>query len=200
MNLPVKKIYVVVVSAMLTACGGGDTNIAPVTEDNSVDNSTSTNTSGGVDVVNPCASYVNSGGQVIQGIFSAADCTYAPSFVDAGNNLTVDMTIPALIDGGVHIFEGSLFVGETYDTDADLSAAGISGGGDGPVLTIEAGATLAFTSNNDFMITNRGSQIFAVGSVTDPVTFTAVSDVQSSRAASPTLAFDAAQQWGVRSH
>jgi len=181
---------------MLTACGGGGIKIAPVTEDNSVDNSTSGNSTSGNTVSNPCASYLNSAGQVIQGVFANTDCTYAPSFVDAGNNLTVDMTIPALIDGGAHIFEGSLFVGETYDTDEDLATAGIAEGGDGPVLTIEAGATLAFTSNNDFMIINRGSQIFAVGSITEPITITSVSDVQSSRSSSPTLAFDAVQQWG----
>ncbi len=196
MKIVVRIVCVVAVFGILAACGGGDIKIAPVTENNSVDNSTSSNTSGTNSVVNPCASYVNSGGQLIQGVFEEVDCTYAPSFVDAGNNLTVDMTIPALLDGGVHIFKGSLFIGDTYDTDGDLIAAGIAEGGDGPVLTVEAGATLAFTSNNDFMIVNRGSQLFAVGTAVDPITFTSVSDVQSSRSATPTLAFDAVQQWG----
>ena len=57
----------------------------------------------------------------------------------------------------------------------------ITEGGDGPVLTIEAGATLAFprTSAN-FMVINRGSQIFAVGTPDAPITMTSVSDVNGS--------------------
>lgn len=180
--------------SLISSCGGGDINIAPSTVDNSTDNSSTT--TGTTTAVNPCASYVNSGGQTIEAAFNGTDCTYTPSFVDAGNNLTVDMTIPALENDGVHIFQGSLFVGETHDTDAALAAAGIVEGGDGPVLTIEAGATLAFTANSDFFIVNRGSQIFAVGTETSPITFTSVSDIESAREATPTLEFDAVQQWG----
>lgn len=183
-------------SLLITACGGGgDVNIEPSTVDNSVDNSVTTPATP-TTTANPCASYTNTGGQLIQGSFDGTDCTYAPTFVDAGNNLTVDMTIPALSGGGAHIFQGSLFVGQTFDTDAGLTAAGITEGGDGPTLTVEAGATLAFTSNSDFLIVNRGSQIFAVGTESQPITITSVSDVESGRAATPTLAFDAVQQWG----
>ncbi len=186
----------VALSILLVGCGGGgDVNIEPTTVDNSTDNSV-TNPPPTSSPENPCASYTNSGGQTIQGSFDGTDCVYAPTFVDAGNNLTVDMTIPALEGEGVHIFEGSLFVGQTFDTDAGLASAGITQGGDGPVLTIEAGATLAFTSNSDFMIVNRGSQIFAVGTESAPITITSVSDVESSRLAAPTLEFDAVQQWG----
>lgn len=179
-------------SGLITACSGGDVNIQPTT----IDNSVSSSTPPPVDVANPCASYLNAAGQTIQGSFDGLDCLYTPAFADAGNNLLVDMTIPRLNGDGVHIFEGSLFVGETYDTDAKLLAAGIAEGGDGPVLTVEAGTTLAFTSNSDFLIINRGSQLFAVGTATDPITFTSVSDVESQRADTPTLAFDAVQQWG----
>lgn len=181
---------------LLTACGGGgDVNVKPTTIDNSTDNST-TNPPPTDPGVNPCAAYLNSGGQTIAGVFDGLDCTYAPTFVDAGNNLTVDMTIPSLSDGGVHTFQGSLFVGSSFDTDADLITAGITEGGDGPVLTIEAGTTLAFTSNSDFMIINRGSQVFAVGTEAAPIIITSVSDVESSRLDTPSLEFDAVQQWG----
>lgn len=133
--------------ALLGACHGGDIVIQPPTPDASVDNSVSNSnntTTQGVAEENPCASYINTGGQTIQGEPSGSNCVYSPSFVDAGNNLTVDMTIPDLADDGAHIFEGSLFVGETYDTDEGLAGAGIAKGGEGPVLTVEAGATLAF--------------------------------------------------------
>ncbi len=174
--------------ALVAGCGGGDINIDPVT---SVSNSNNTTNNGGTSgPTNPCASYQNTGGQNIQGSFDGTNCTYAPSFVDAGNNLKVDLTLPNLANNGAHIFEGSLFVGETYDTDAALAAAGISEGGDGPVLTIEAGATLAFQSSADFLIVNRGSQMFAVGRADAPITFTSVSDVNG------TVGPEDVQQWG----
>jgi len=176
--------------ALLGACDGGDIIIQPPTNasvDNSVNNSNNTQP---IADANPCASYVNTGGQTIQGELSGNNCVYAPSFVDAGNNLTVDMTIPALADDGAHIFEGSLFVGKTYDTDEGLAGAGITKGGDGPVLTVEAGATLAFRSSGDFIIVNRGSQLFAVGTEDEPITFTSVSDVEG------TVGPEDVQQWG----
>jgi len=181
---------------LLSACGGGgDVNIKPTTVDNSTDNST-TNPPAASPTESPCAAYQNSGGQTIEGVYDGQDCIYAPTFVDAGNNLAVDMTIPALPNSGAHVFQGSLFVGESYDTDADLAAAGISEGGDGPVLTIEAGATLAFTSNSNFLIINRGSQIFAVGTEDAPITVTHVDDTESERAAGTTFPFDEVQKWG----
>ena len=87
-----------------------------------------------------------------------------------------DLTIPSLENGGVHVFEGSLFVGEAHANNAELAAAGIIEGGDGPTLTIEAGATLAWPDNTKFVIINRGSQIFAVGTADNPITFTATKD------------------------
>jgi hypothetical protein len=174
-------------SFVLTGCGSGDINISPST---SVNNPPPTDPGGNDDANEACASYVNSGGQTIQGVANDANCVYSPAFVDAGNALKVDMTIPALPDGGAHIFEGSLFVGETFRDDAAMAAAGITRGGDGPVLTVEAGATLAFQSSADFMVINRGSQIFAVGTPDAPITFTSVSDVND------TVGPEDVQQWG----
>ncbi|MEL7297953.1 MAG: serine/threonine protein kinase, partial [Pseudomonadota bacterium] len=180
----------VIALAVLAGCGGGDINIEPTTQVENSNNTTNNQTGGGTDPNAVCASYTNSGGQEITGSFDGTNCVYAPSFVDAGNNLTVDLTIPALSGGGAHVFEGSLFVGETYDNDADLAAAGIREGGDGPVLTVEAGATLAFQTSADFMIINRGSQLFAVGRADAPITFTSVSDING------TVGPEDVQQWG----
>ena len=183
-------LFVVATTAtLLAACGGGDIEIAPVTNEGDVTNPPQQNTPV-APAPNPCASYVTTGGQTLQGSFADNNCTYGPSFVDAGNNLTVDLVIPALDNDGAHIFEGSLFVGETHDTDAALAAAGIAEGGDGPTLTVEAGATLAFQTSADFIIINRGSQIFAVGTAADPITFTSVSDIQG------TVGPEDVQQWG----
>ena len=184
--------------ALLAGCGGGgDININPSTTDNSTNNSnnTTTGTTPTVDT-NPCASYVTSGGQTRQGTFDAPNCTYSPTFVDAGNNLTVDVTFPDLADDGAHIFEGSLFVGVAANSDAELAAAGVTQGGDGPTVTIEAGATLAWQSNANFLVINRGSQIFAVGNADAPITLTSVSDISGDLAVAGPDGAEAVQQWG----
>ena len=181
-------LFTVALTAMfLVGCESGDINIQPSTTVTDSNNTTST---GGGAPNDMCASYVNSGGQTIQGVSDGANCTYSQAFVGAGNNLTVDMTIPALPNGGAHIFEGSLFVGNSYRTNADLQVNNIARGGDGPTLTVEAGATLAFQTSKDFVIINRGSQIFAVGSAVNPITFTSVSDVNG------TVGQEDVQQWG----
>lgn len=161
----------------LAACDSGGINISPVTNDNRTDSSVNnSNNTSAAQETNPCASYVNSGGQTIVGDFDGINCEYSPAFADAGNNIMTDITIPALDDGGVHVFRGSLFIGEAHSNNGELQAAGIVEGGDGPVLTIEAGAVLAFPDNTKFVIINRGSQIFAVGTADQPIVFTGEKD------------------------
>ena len=177
----------------LAGCGGsGDIEINPATVDNSTNNSNNTVNEPDDDDENPCAAYQTAAGQTRQGTYDGTNCTYSATFVDSGNNLEVDLTIPALPNGGAHIFQGSLFVGGAYNSDAELQAAGIAEGGDGPTLTIEAGATLAWQSNDNFMVINRGSQIFAVGTANAPITFTSASDVNGDLADDP----EAVSQWG----
>ena len=150
-----KLLLSAAIAALLAGCDSGGISIEPETVDNSVDKSVS----GGnpTDANNPCASYEKNG-QVQQGSFDGTHCTYSASFVDSGNALTQDLLIPALDNGGVHIFEGSLFVGNNYDDDATMAAAGIAEGGDGAKLTVEAGSTIAFPNSTKFMVVNRGSQ------------------------------------------
>ncbi|WP_405227474.1 serine/threonine protein kinase [Lentisalinibacter sediminis] len=183
-----KVLFATVLAGVaLAGCDSGDINISPQTVDNSVDNSVS-NPGGGT--TNPCASYVTSGGQTLQGSYDGTNCTYSPAFADAGNNLTVDLIVPDLPNDGAHIFEGSLFVGESLESDAELAAAGIAEGGDGPVLRVEPGATLAWRTSANFLIINRGAQLFAVGREDAPITFTSESDVLG------TVGPEEVQQWG----
>ncbi|MEO0580058.1 MAG: serine/threonine protein kinase, partial [Pseudomonadota bacterium] len=180
-------LVVVAATAILVGCDSGDINIQPST---TVTNSNNVTQTGG-SANDICASRTNSGGQTLTGTVDGnGNCVYSPAFADAGNRITADITFPALPNGAAHIFEGSLFIGETFDTDAELAAAGITQGGDGPTLTVEAGATLAWQTSADFMIINRGSQIFAVGRADAPITFTSVSDVEG------TVGPEDVQQWG----
>ncbi len=172
---------------VLSACGGGggDINIAPSTtigDDNSVSNGGSSTSN------NPCASYEASGETFI-GFQSGSDCVYETSFVDLDKPLIVDLSIPSI--PGVHVFQGSLVVGQNYTSDADMAAAGITQGGDGPKLTIAAGQTLAFESSDDYLVINRGSQIEAVGTAVNPITITSVSD-----AIDGTVGPEDVSQWG----
>jgi hypothetical protein len=183
------KLFVAVIAgSLLAACESGDVNITPTTIDNSVDNSTSGGGGGSENDI--CASYVRDGATVQGSADGNGNCVYDNTFVGPKNNLQEDLLIPVLPDGGAHIFTASLFVGNTYRTQAELQAAGIAQGGDGPTLTIQAGATLAFQTNSDFIIINRGSRIIADGRPDAPITLTSVSDVNG------TVGPEDVQQWG----
>jgi hypothetical protein len=182
------KLFVAVLAGgLLAACESGDVNITPTTIDNSIDNSTG---GGGGSEDDICASYVRDGATIQGSADGNGNCTYDNTFVGPKNNLQEDLLIPALPDGGAHIFTSSLFIGNTYRTQDELQAAGIAQGGDGPTLTIQAGATLAFQTNSDFMIINRGSRIIADGRPDAPITLTSVSDING------TVGPEDVQQWG----
>ena len=185
-----RKLLFTVAAAGITlaACSSGDIHINPSTTVTDSNNSTVNNppaTGGGP---NPCAT-ITSSGTPVQGNYDGMNCTY-PDVVGAGNNLTTNLRLDALPMGGAHIFDGSLFVGNTWNTDAELAAAGISEGGDGPTLEIGAGATLAWRTSSDFLIVNRGSRIIADGTADNPITFTSVSDIEG------TVGPEDVQQWG----
>lgn len=179
---------VIATGALLTACSSGDVNISPTTTVTDSNNTTNIGDGGGSS--DNCASYQRNG-QTIRGQADAnGNCTYGSSFVSSTNPLTTDLVLPLLPDGGAHVFTASLFVGVPYGEIADANAAGIFQGGDGVDLIVEAGATLAFQSNNNFIVVNRGSRIIADGRADAPITFTSVSDLNG------TVGPEDVQQWG----
>jgi hypothetical protein len=174
-------------AVLMTACGGGDIKIdARNQSENPAPNPTPTPT-------NPCASYTNDAGVVVRGSYSAPHCTYGTDFVSLTNPYTGDeeLVFSDLENDGVHIFNDSLVVGQNYSNDADMTAAGITQGGDGSSIRLEAGSVLAFRSNDDYMVINRGSQIFAEGTAEAPVTVTSDSD-----AVDGDVGAEDVQQWG----
>lgn len=185
-SIPKLALYGLVVGGVLVGCGGGgDIKIAPVTTDTSTDNSVNNSNNVAAAAENPCAS-----NGIIQGTYDGTNCNYSTAFADSGNNITTDITLVDLANDGAHLFSGSLFIGEAHQ-GAELAAAGISEGGDGPQLTVEAGAAVAFLDNTKFVIIMRGSTISAVGTAAAPITFTSFSDVNGTLP-SP----EAVQQWG----
>lgn len=169
-----------IATGMLVACGGGDININAddnsALTDNSVTNSNNT-TTGSTTTQITCASYVDGDGNTQTGVVDGENCVYSEAFVDFSNPLTSSVTLSDIGDGA-HIFAGSLFVGENYATLAAAEAAGIERGGDGPILTIRPGVTVALQNSEDFIAIMRGSRIEAQGTQDAPITFTSEDDLR----------------------
>ena len=157
---------------LLAACDSGDITLSPTTVDNSVDNSTG---GGGGGATNPCASYVESG-QTFQGSVDVnGNCFYDSLFVSDTRPIRVD-SITFSNFSGLHIFEDSLYIGEDVDANAAATGTRIPQEGEGTRLTIAAGNTMVFTSTDSYVRIARGSQIFAEGTQSAPITFTSDED------------------------
>lgn len=183
-------LSVIVLTAVVAACGGSNDDID--LGDNSNNPGNDNNNNGGNGDDNPCSSY-DSDGETLRGTFDAPHCYYSADFVSLANPYTGDeeLVFSALDNGGAHVFDDSLIIGQNYANDEELAAAGISQGGDGSILRLEAGTVLAFLSNDDYMVINRGSQIFAEGELNAPVVVTSDSD-----AVGGTVGAEDVQQWG----
>jgi hypothetical protein len=118
----------------------------------------------------------------------AADCSAAPGTTNTGtvavpggtqrvcalpNIITGSLTLPNT-PGVVYSLNGRVTVGD--DTGANPTAP-IAGRNNG-TLTILAGARIFGSSGADFLVVQRGSQIFANGEAANPVVFTSRQDIQ----------------------
>jgi len=89
---------------------------------------------------------------------------------------------------GVYVNDLTLTAGNIYqltgrvEIGADVGGDGLRAGGDPANLTIDAGVTVFGNSGADFIQVNRGSKIFANGTSTQPVIFTALADVNNTAA------------------
>lgn len=181
------------VAASLTLAGcGGDINITPTSIDNSVDNSTNnsnnsstTNPDGGTGTFE-CASYVVDG-VTVEGEASGNDCIYDKDFVSAASPILADIKLEALENGGVHYFEKSLVMGVSCHTTNDNCTIDE----DGPTLTVEAGTTVVFDDSSSRVQINRGANIEAIGTYSDPIIFTSANTVDSLKVKEPEP-----QDWG----
>ena len=118
------------------------------------------------------------------------DCYYDLDFAQEGSPILQDLYFAALPSQGAHKFAGSLVMGKAYSSDADLTADGILESGDGPSITIEPGANLAFAHSGVSLIINRGARIIAEGNQQDPITLTSYGDTKK------TTTSEQAGQWG----
>lgn len=165
------KVSAVAAALSLTACGG-DINITPTVNDNSTDNSqlNSNNTTTAAPVVEEtegCASYTDSRG-LNKGAKVGDDCIYSTSFASATVEIESNITLKALPNDGVHVFEGALQIGKDVQVDGTTVTVPATN----PTLTVEPGTTVAFTSGEAIVRIARGAKIQAVGTAYAPVVFT----------------------------
>src|SRR5690554_6845658 len=162
------KITAVAAALVLAGCGG-DINVSPTVNDNStINNPPPTGGggdgggNGGTPNENLCA--VHNG---IQGAFDGRDCEYNLEFASRSVEVTEDLTFVELPNGGVHVFDGALLIGKDCDTTTSCTIDE-----NGPVVTVEPGATLAFTSGEAIVRVARGAKLNAIGTFDKPITFT----------------------------
>ena len=124
---------------------------------------------------NPCASYTEAGQTFAGSVDANGNCFYDSNFVSDSKPITVSaITFPNF--GGLHIFEDSLYIGEDVNANAAATGRRIPQEGEGTRLNIEAGNTMVFEAADSYVRIARGSQIFAIGTVAEPITFTADED------------------------
>jgi len=90
------------------------------------------------------------------------------------------------------ILQGNLTIPKRAGTIYSLSGGveiGVDGGAQG-ILKIEPGVVLFGSSGGDFLMVNRGSQIFAEGTASAPIIFTSRQNVEG------TAGVDSTGQWG----
>lgn len=83
-----------------------------------------------------------------------------------------NLTVP-LRAGTIYAVTGRTAVG----TDQGANPAAPVAGSERGVLTIEAGVTIIGSNGADYLLVNRGSQIFAEGTATNPIIFTSRANV-----------------------
>jgi len=84
-----------------------------------------------------------------------------------------NLTVP-LRAGTVYSISGRTSVG----TDRGIDAAAPTAGSTQGILTIEAGVRLFASGGSDYLLVNRGSQLFAEGTATQPIVFTSRQNVE----------------------
>lgn len=83
------------------------------------------------------------------------------------------LTVP-LRAGTVYAISGRTEVGTDRGADPAAPVAGSAQG----ILTVEAGVRIFGSSGSDYLLVNRGSQIFAEGTATTPIIFTSRANVE----------------------
>ena len=100
-------------------------------------------------------------------------------------SVTGNLVVP-LRNGTIYSVSGRVDVGQDQGGDPNAPIAGRTKG----VLTVEAGVKIFGSAGLDYIVVNRGAQIFAEGTATKPIIFTSKQSVEG------TTGVDSIGQWG----
>lgn len=101
------------------------------------------------------------------------------------NRIVGNLVIKKL-DGVIYAINGQVNVGDDAGGNASAPVAGAQTG----ILTVEPGVRFFGSAGADFLVVNRGSQIFAEGTASDPIVFTSRASVEGQ------TNVDSIGQWG----
>jgi uncharacterized membrane protein len=96
------------------------------------------------------------------------------------------------VDGIAYRLSGRVDIG------TDVGAEGNIAGSQPAVMTIEPGVTIFGESGSDYLVVNRGSQLVADGTASQPIIFTSANDLERQADSDPSndLGGDAISEWG----
>jgi hypothetical protein len=117
------------------------------------------------------------------GLFPPAACPVGTTDTGFDRNGLNVCRLSGVVTSDLRLTRGNIYeIANRVDIGVDVGADGNSAGGAAADLTIEAGVTLYGNSGADYMVVNRGSKIFANGTVTNPVVFTSENDLTGTQA------------------
>ncbi len=117
------------------------------------------------------------------GLFAPPDCPTGTTRVGTLNGLN-RCEVRGVYVNNLHLTAGNIYqLTGIVEIGRDVGADGNRAGGDPADLTVDAGVTVFGNSGQDALQINRGSKIFANGTATNPVVFTALADVNNTAAA-----------------
>ena len=165
----------------LAACGGGASEVASPGEGSfgggtSAGGSTGGSTGGTGTAAADCPTGFTNVGTVVNG--TLRNCQLPAK-------ITGTLVVP-LRSGTIYSVSGRVDVGDDQGGDAAAPKAGAAKG----VLTLEPGVKVFGSAGLDYIVVNRGSQIYADGTASQPIIFTSKQSVEG------TTGVDSIGQWG----
>ena len=116
-------------------------------------------------------------------LFSAPECPTGTTRVGTLNNQN-RCEVRGVYTSNLHLSAGNIYqLTGIVEIGRDIGADGTKANGAAANLTIDAGVTVFGNSGQDALQVNRGGKIFANGTRTNPVVFTALADVNNTATA-----------------
>ncbi|MCH9752148.1 MAG: hypothetical protein K0U61_08005 [Alphaproteobacteria bacterium] len=90
--------------------------------------------------------------------------------------------VSGVLNSDVRLTRGNLYeLDGRVDVGVDMGADGTAASGVSATLTIESGVTLFANTGQDYLVVNRGSDIRALGSASNPIVFTSEADIRGTQ-------------------